>query len=217
MNKMKQKRIILIFIILCVIVCIMCILALPRIYRFNYVLNSNGLQTIDDYQFYIDNQHASFNTEGTCFYDDTVQIRKFIKDENEIVEQDDTTNLFGYELYVGYFKTIDEAIYFGELNYKLVSEYLVNNYGMSKELIDRFNYDYRIEEICDSEVKGYVVLFASLEAYIVDTSFNIKKGMSFIENLNNIIDEDEVLSYFNVFSIFDLYQGNVEYMTFNNN
>ena len=76
-------------------------------------------------------------------------------------------------------------------------------------------YEYRIEEICKSEVKGYVVIFASLEKYIMQLNANIESGLSYIENINKIIQDDEELNYFQVFYISDIYLNSVKYMHFN--
>lgn len=76
-------------------------------------------------------------------------------------------------------------------------------------------YEYRIEEICKTAIKGYVVIFASLEKYIMQLSSNIESGLSYIENINKIIQEDEELNYFQVFYVSDIYLNNVKYMHFN--
>lgn len=115
--------------------------------------------------------HAAFNMEGKCFYEDYVLIEEVINDQLKPIEIDTTTTFWGYDFYVGYFKTIDEPIYFGESNYKNINDYFANKYEISAETM---GHEYRIEEICKTDVKGNVVIFASLEKYIMQLSSNIK-------------------------------------------
>ena len=180
--------------------------------NFSYILSMSHTNKAEISDPNFNHLHAAFNTEGKCFYEDYVLIEEVIKDQLKPIEIDTTTTFWGYDFYVGYFKTIDEAVYFGESNYKNINDYFDNKYGISAETM---GYEYRIEEICKSEVKGYVVIFASLEKYIMELSSNIESGLSYIENINKIIDDDEELNYFQVFYISDIYLNNVKYMHFN--
>ena len=180
--------------------------------NFSYILSISHTNKTEISDPNFNHLHAAFNIEGKCFYEETVLIEEVIKDQLKPIEIDTTTTFWGYDFYVGYFKTIDEAIYFGESNYKNINDYFANKYQISAETL---GYDYRIEEICKTDVKGYVVIFASLEKYIMQLNANIESGLSYIENINKIIQDDEELNYFQVFYISDIYLNNVKYMHFN--
>lgn len=180
--------------------------------NFNYILSIKDTNKTYNNELFFNSSHAAFNIEGKCFYEEDVLIEEVIKDQLKPIEIDTTTTFWGYDFYVGYFKTIEEAIYFGETNYKNINDYFAKKYEISAETM---GYEYRIEEICKSDVKGYVVIFASLEKYIMQLNVNIESGLSHIENINKIIHDDEELNYFQVFYISDIYLNNVKYMHFN--
>lgn len=203
-NRNKLFNLIIIFIVLITIL----LLINNHSDIFNYSYTPTNHHKLDDYEEFFNTSHADYNTEGTCYYEDYVNIKEVIKDELKPIEENITTFFSGYELYAGYFKTIDEAINFGEANYKNIDTYFYDKYQI---LAENMGYEYRIEEICDVDVKGYVVIFSSLEQYIMQLPVNIEKGISYIENIHNIIKEDEVLTYFNVFYISDIYLGNIMY------
>lgn len=75
-------------------------------------------------------------------------------------------------------------------------------------------YDYRIDEICSLEKAGYVVSFGLLDTYISQTKFDLIKNNTFQESLELAIKNDKILNNLNVFIIFDIYLGNVDFMNF---
>ena len=96
-----------------------------RIFSTNQIKNivsgeRNSLQTFNGHPIF-------YEPDGECLWDSKSQnVKSFLEQNghNELVKDASWCLPNGVTFYVGYFKTIEEAIHFGEYNYQNVTEYL---------------------------------------------------------------------------------------------
>lgn len=172
----------------------------------------NTIQTFDGHPIFIE-------PDGECFWGpDRQHIKKSLEQNEHLALVTDNSWCLpnGVAFYVGYFKTAEEAIHFGEYNYQRVTEYLYKITDIPK----RDDFTYRIDKICDTDKQGYVVSFEALNAALELISipqYKCQIGVSYIDTIHNFIENTEYLSYLKVFHIYDVYLGNIPYSKFNLN
>ena len=182
-------------------------------------INKNEIITLtNDGLSYIKEHLAIYNFEATCFYDEHLGLGgaddetyyEYI--EKKLTETTQTALAFEF-FYVGYFKTIEEAIYFAETNLDNLNKYIFSNTD-NLSAITGIDYDYRIDQICNTEKEGYVVSFGSLDTYISQKNIYLIKNKTFHDSLESAINNDEILNNLQVFFVYDIYLGLVNYMGF---
>ncbi|MCI5773037.1 MAG: hypothetical protein MR210_00565 [Erysipelotrichaceae bacterium] len=194
--------------------------------EFNYKFNNsisikkdeiNTLINSPESMFDINDHSVSFHYEAVCFYDEYLNLdvegnETILYYTEEKINESSQSQLPYDSFYVGYFKTLEEAVYFAETNLDGVNNYILSN---SENLSDEdVEHDYRIDEICSLEKAGYVVSFGLLDTYMSQSKFDLIKNKTFQESLELAIKNDKILNNLNVFIIFDIYLGNIDYMHF---
>ena len=193
--------------------------------EFYYKFNSNiqikksEIITLTNEGFSNIKEHlAIYNYEATCFYDEHLGLGVSNNEtfyeymEKKAIETTQTELAFEF-FYVGYFKTIEEAIYFAETNLDNLNKYILSNID-NLFPVTGIDYDYRIDQICNSDKKGYVVSFGSLDTYISQKNINLIKNKTFHDSLDLALNDDKILNNLQVFFVYDIYLGLVNYMRF---
>lgn len=226
---MKLKRLLLIFIVIFSLFLLIFYVFLNSS-NFKYVYSSSEIIDIDDVENLLRNNFGSDYTlanghkfvlysYGPCFYENNSRGGDEFLENKEYL---DVTTCNGATLandssfYVGYFKTLVEAIHFGEANYKQVNDYLYSNSAIAYNA----NYSYYIDVICDPKRFGYIVSFDSITAALQlnedqnrdDTCH--EKPTTKINVIHNFIEETPWLKHLNVFFVIDVILGDVQYMNF---
>ena len=199
---MKNKRWIIIILLFFIAISIYVIH--DRSSYFPYIKTSDKNYNMDE---------SIIDIEGKCFWEDTVKIKENIQMVDEPIS-DNNCIPSGYLFYVGYFKELQDAIDFGEVNYQAINEFIYKNSDISH----MYQFSYRIDTICDKDLQGYLVAFDAIDHFIEFQAINgfvCTIDKSYINNIHNFINETPNLKYLRVFNIFDVYLGNIQYMHFN--
>lgn len=198
--------------------------------NFKYVYSSSEIIDIDDvenllrdnfgYDYTLANGHKFvLYSYGPCFYENNSRGGKQALIDKKWLEKttcNGATVSGEFNYYIGYFKTLVEAIHFGEANYKQVNDYLYSH----TDIPHSENYSYFIEVICDPRRFGYIVSFDSLatalnqlkKQNLEDSCQN--NPTTIINAIHNFIEETPWLKHLKVFYVIDVILGDVPYMNF---
>ncbi len=226
---MKLKRLLLIFIVIFSLFLLIFYVFLNSS-NFKYVYSSSEIIDVDDvenilrnyigYDHTLPNGHKFvLNSYGPCVYENDSRGSKQVLISKEWLEKttcNGATVSGEFNYYVGYFKTLVEAIHFGESNYKQVNDYLYSH----TDIPHSENYSYFIEVICDPKRYGYVVSFDSLAAALDQFKTQNREDpcqnnpTAIINAIHNFIEETPWLKHLKVFYVIDVILGDVQYMNF---
>lgn len=197
---------------------------------FDYISESTEIINIKDleyifrnytsYEITLENGHKFvLNGYGPCVYENDSRGSNLVLENKEYLDEttcNGATLSNDFAFYVGYFKTLVEAIHFGEMNYKNVNKYLYDN----TDIPYNPDYSYYIDVICNPKKFGYVISFDSISAalQLYETDNQDDKCQSEpttkLNAIHTFLNQTPCLKYLKVFFVIDVLIGDIPYMEF---